>query len=102
MGSDELALRALLRDTIGVALVWSPSLWALRQSDPTLAKLRIISPKPLPESTVDVGATLLAFTDGLVERRGEVLDVGLARLRNFATKRSGLHRHSAWFSRLSQ
>ncbi len=27
------------------------------------------------------GAALLAYTDGLVERRGEVLDVGLARLR---------------------
>jgi len=28
---------------------------------------------------------LLAFTDGLVERRGEVLDAGLARLRDAAT-----------------
>ena len=28
-----------------------------------------------------LGATLLAYTDGLVERRGEVLDDGLARLR---------------------
>jgi serine phosphatase RsbU (regulator of sigma subunit) len=39
------------------------------------------------ESTVTVppNATLVAFTDGLVERRGEVLDVGLARLRNAAT-----------------
>ena len=60
MGSDELALRALLRDTIGVALVWGPSFWALRKSDPVFAKLRIISPKPLPDSAVDVGATLLA------------------------------------------
>jgi serine phosphatase RsbU (regulator of sigma subunit) len=40
------------------------------------------------EATVSVApnATLLAFTDGLVERRGEVLDVGLARLRDIATK----------------
>ena len=60
MGSDELALRALLRDTIGVALVWGPSFWALRQSDPEFAKLRIISSRPLPDSPVDVGATLLA------------------------------------------
>jgi polar amino acid transport system substrate-binding protein len=60
MGSDELALRALLRDTVGVALVWGPSFWALRQSDPTFAKLRVISSKPLPDSAVDVGATLLA------------------------------------------
>ncbi len=31
--------------------------------------------------TVAPGATLLAFTDGLVERRGESIDVGLGRLR---------------------
>jgi serine phosphatase RsbU (regulator of sigma subunit) len=39
------------------------------------------------EATVAVpaNATLLAFTDGLVERRGEVLDAGLARLRDAAT-----------------
>jgi serine phosphatase RsbU (regulator of sigma subunit) len=35
--------------------------------------------------TVRPNATLIAFTDGLVERRGEVLDVGLARLRVAAT-----------------
>jgi serine phosphatase RsbU (regulator of sigma subunit) len=35
-------------------------------------------------SSVLPGATLVAFTDGLVERRGEVLDVGLARLREAA------------------
>ncbi|HKA41278.1 MAG TPA: transporter substrate-binding domain-containing protein [Burkholderiales bacterium] len=60
MGSDELALGALLREQIGAALVWGPSFWAMRQSDPALAKLRIISPRPLPDSSVDVGATLLA------------------------------------------
>jgi serine phosphatase RsbU (regulator of sigma subunit) len=39
------------------------------------------------EATLSVppDATLLAFTDGLVERRGEILDVGLDRLREFAT-----------------
>jgi serine phosphatase RsbU (regulator of sigma subunit) len=39
------------------------------------------------ETTVSVApdATLVAFTDGLVERRGEVLDTGLARLRDAAT-----------------
>ncbi|MBV8989484.1 MAG: serine/threonine-protein phosphatase [Solirubrobacterales bacterium] len=37
-------------------------------------------------------ATFLAFTDGLVERRGETLDRGLARLREAATvKRGGLN-----------
>jgi len=60
MGSDELALRALLRDSIGVALVWGPSFWALRQSEPAFAKLRTISSRPVPDSVVDVGATLLA------------------------------------------
>jgi polar amino acid transport system substrate-binding protein len=59
MGSDELALRALLRNTISAALVWGPSFWALQKSEPDFAKLRIISSKPLPDSTVDVGATLL-------------------------------------------
>lgn len=38
-------------------------------------------------ASVPPRATLVAFTDGLVERRGEVLDVGLARLRDFATRR---------------
>ncbi len=39
------------------------------------------------ETTVQVpaGATLIAFTDGLVERRGEVLDIGLERLREIAS-----------------
>jgi serine phosphatase RsbU (regulator of sigma subunit) len=38
---------------------------------------------PYLQQTLSVGpnTTLIAFTDGLVERRGEVLDVGLARLR---------------------
>jgi serine phosphatase RsbU (regulator of sigma subunit) len=36
--------------------------------------------------TVPPGGTLLAFTDGLVERRGEVLDVGLDRLREAAAR----------------
>ena len=31
------------------------------------------------------GATLLAFTDGLVERRGESIDTGLERLQHLAT-----------------
>lgn len=40
------------------------------------------------EETVEVppGATLVAFTDGLVERRGEILDEGLSRLREMACR----------------
>jgi serine phosphatase RsbU (regulator of sigma subunit) len=34
--------------------------------------------------SVAAGASLVAFTDGLVERRGEILDVGLERLREAA------------------
>ena len=41
---------------------------------------------PYGETVVSVAAhaTLVTFTDGLVERRGEILDVGLARLRDAA------------------
>ncbi len=60
MGSDELALGALMRGTVGAALVLGPSFWALQKSDPALAKVRLIAPRPLPESPVGVGATLLA------------------------------------------
>jgi serine phosphatase RsbU (regulator of sigma subunit) len=43
---------------------------------------------PYLEMAVSVrpNTTLIAFTDGLVERRGEVLDIGLARLRETATR----------------
>jgi serine phosphatase RsbU (regulator of sigma subunit) len=34
-------------------------------------------------------ATLLAFTDGLVERRGESIDAGLARLERAAVQNTG-------------
>jgi serine phosphatase RsbU (regulator of sigma subunit) len=46
--------------------------------------------EPYPEVTVSAPAkaTLIAFTDGLVERRGEMLDAGLERLRAAATARS--------------
>lgn len=47
-----------------------------------------VLPRPSAvESTVTVGAaaTVLGFTDGLVERRGESLDVGLARFSEAAT-----------------
>jgi serine phosphatase RsbU (regulator of sigma subunit) len=37
-------------------------------------------------TTLPASGTLVAFTDGLVERRGEVIDVGLARLGDLAVK----------------
>jgi polar amino acid transport system substrate-binding protein len=60
MSSDEAALQAVLKNTAGVALVWGPSFWALAQSDPAIAKLRTISPNPLPTLTADIGAAVLA------------------------------------------
>jgi serine phosphatase RsbU (regulator of sigma subunit) len=47
----------------------------------------VVRKLPYRQKTVSVGpdTTLIVFTDGLVERRGELLDVGLARLREAAT-----------------
>ncbi len=44
----------------------------------------VLPRSPVPETTITLtsGATVVAFTDGLVERRGEHLDVGLGRLRD--------------------
>jgi polar amino acid transport system substrate-binding protein len=60
MASDEAALQAVVKNTVGTALVWGPSFWALQRGEPAFASLRVISSKPLPESGIDVGATLLA------------------------------------------
>jgi serine phosphatase RsbU (regulator of sigma subunit) len=40
-------------------------------------------------TTVPAEGTLIAFTDGLVERRGEQLDVSLDRLRKLADRQHG-------------
>jgi polar amino acid transport system substrate-binding protein len=58
--SSEAALEELLAGTVGAALVWSPSLWALQQKDPVYAALRTIQPRPLPAISVSVGAAVLA------------------------------------------
>ncbi len=60
MASDEAALRAILKNTVGTALVWGPSFWALQKTESSFGSLRIISSRPLPDSAIDVGATLLA------------------------------------------
>jgi polar amino acid transport system substrate-binding protein len=60
MSNDEATLQALLANTVAVALVWGPSFWALAQKDPAIAKLRQLSPSPLPTPTSDIGAAVLA------------------------------------------
>jgi polar amino acid transport system substrate-binding protein len=60
MSSDEAALKALTNGTIGVALVWGPSLWALQRNDAGFSKVRLLSPNPLPAVSADVGAAVLA------------------------------------------
>jgi serine phosphatase RsbU (regulator of sigma subunit) len=55
------------------------------------APVGVAGGRPYAEVTVTVppNATLLAYTDGLIERRGEQLDVGLERLRNAALHHRG-------------
>jgi polar amino acid transport system substrate-binding protein len=60
MSTDEAALRAVLSGEAGAALVWGPSFWALRHDDPAFADLKPLSPRPLPVSTIEVGAALLS------------------------------------------
>ena len=59
MGTNDLALDALLGGTVDVALVWAPTLWAKQQADAAYAGLRVISADPLPPTTVGVGAIML-------------------------------------------
>jgi serine phosphatase RsbU (regulator of sigma subunit) len=51
----------------------APPVGVATTAAPTVAELRVSGP-----------ATLLAFTDGAVERRGEIIDTGLERLRSTA------------------
>jgi polar amino acid transport system substrate-binding protein len=60
MGSDEAAVLDVSRGKLGAALVWAPSFWALQKDNPDFARLRMIAANPLPVSTADVGAVLLA------------------------------------------
>jgi polar amino acid transport system substrate-binding protein len=60
VASDEAALRDVIDGKLAAALVWAPSFWGLQKADPAFAKLRIIAPRPLPASSVDVGAVMLA------------------------------------------
>lgn len=60
MGTNDLALQSLLNGTVDVALVWAPILWAKQREDPAFADIRVISPDPLPPTSLGVGALLLS------------------------------------------
>jgi hypothetical protein len=54
---------------------------------PVAPPVGVSAPAASPAAVIDVSGpgTLLAFSDGLVERRGELLDTGLERLGTAAT-----------------
>lgn len=60
MGTNDLAIDSVINGTARVGLVWAPSLWAKQQADPAYAKLQVISSRPLPETTLGVGALMLS------------------------------------------
>lgn len=59
-GTSALALEALLRGTVDVALVWAPDLWAKQHGDPAYAALHVIDPGPLQPTGYGVSALMLA------------------------------------------
>ncbi|MBM9594056.1 substrate-binding periplasmic protein [Roseitranquillus sediminis] len=60
MGTADLALGSLLEGTVDAALVWAPTLWAKQREDAAYAELRVIEPRPLPPTTLGVGALMLS------------------------------------------
>jgi serine phosphatase RsbU (regulator of sigma subunit) len=70
-----------------------PPLLLLNGTTGDFVKTNVFPPVGVVDSTnyqavtIDVPehSTILAFTDGLVERRGEIIDVGLERLRSIST-----------------
>lgn len=60
MGTNEDALAALAAGRVAAALVWGPTVWAAKQDNPAYADLRLIAPNPLPETTLGMGAAMLA------------------------------------------
>jgi polar amino acid transport system substrate-binding protein len=60
MGTNETAMAALENGTAAAALVWGPAAWAIEQADPAYSDVRLIPIAPLPETSLGVGAALLA------------------------------------------
>jgi polar amino acid transport system substrate-binding protein len=59
-GTNELSLASLLKGEVAVALVWGPDFWAKQQADPAYANVHVIDSRPLPPTTLGVGALVLA------------------------------------------
>ncbi|MCX4852760.1 SpoIIE family protein phosphatase [Streptomyces canus] len=62
-----------------------------RATDPPLGASLEHTIRPEATAPFDEGATLVLYTDGLIERRTEDIDIGLARLSGTLTR----HRHAA-------
>lgn len=60
-----------------------------RATDPPLATRPVPAPRPQADTAFDDGATLVLYTDGLVERRHEDIYTGLARLADSLTRHQG-------------
>ena len=60
MASDADALKAVMEGRVAAALVWAPSFYALKKSDPAMAALRVIASDPLPTEQLPVGAVMLS------------------------------------------
>ena len=55
-----MLFKSLINGTIGVGLVWAPTLWAKQLQDPIYANLHVIDQTPLPPTGHGVGALMLA------------------------------------------
>ena len=60
MGNNDLALDALLKGSVDVALVWAPTFWAKQKADPAFANLHTLDPSPLPATVLGVGGVVLS------------------------------------------
>jgi polar amino acid transport system substrate-binding protein len=60
MGTDDLGLASLINGTVGVAVVWAPTLWARQRTEPGYAGLHTIDPTPLQPTILGVGALMLS------------------------------------------
>jgi polar amino acid transport system substrate-binding protein len=60
MGTDQLALEAVLKGTVAASLVWAPSFFELGKTRPEFAELEVVAPDPLTIPPMPVGAIMLS------------------------------------------